>query len=1042
MFHNHIKITAFIFLWIISPSILKTQIKFHNLTIKNELPSNRIFDCSKDSKGFIWFATDFGLCRFDGIRNHIFTVGENNSGLTESNFTSIYNKSSDELLFISYNGTLFSYKYSTAKFENLSKTKPALTNSFTSCIYKETADKYWIGTNSSLIQTDSTFTVRVEYLVPENLNGFNVSNRIQNIHIDESGVLWLGMYSRGVLRFDPRKKIFSNKEISAFLPIQQNVASIIASHDPKYIFIATGGEGIYKVNIHNFSHSNWRFYKNNINSLPSDRITSLIIQNDSILWAGTIEGLAKINLNINRVTRFTHNPDNSYSLVNDIIHKLFIDDQGILWVATFGGVSKFYTYKNRFVKVSQKLGTSNSIRSNIVNHCFEDKFGNLWLATSKGIDVKEAGSEKYFHYDLPKSFKNHRNEEIIKFFADGNIWWIATWGGGISRFVMPNNFVPGMKLSFDNFYNVVNDKKTISSNFIRSIIKDYYGNIWITTWNGGLNKIATSLKNNSTISFERFASTGNYTKSIASNFIDNVIEDNSNNLWISTSEGLQLFNPQNKSYKMMYTNALDKDDEINSITSMIIDKRNNLWLCAFGGLSKLNLSENKFEIIYKDQKLSTYSIIEDNNGNIWFSTLSSEIGFYNSKTKKIEFYSMLQEVDGFEFYLGDATKDRNGVIYFTGKSGYLYFDPDDIKKNPFISPIYITSIKFNGKELTTTSDVTQIKKFELDYSQKNISLGFASLNYINSEDNQYKYRLEGYNDNWIFLGKRSEIDFVNLPSGNYTLRIIGSNNDGVWNEKGLVLSLSIAPPFYENNYFRIIIILGLIALVYLFFQSKIKRYKKEKRQQSHLSKLLIESQEDERKRLSKELHDSLGQNLLVIKNRLALYQMESNKADKEIDEITDLIKESINEVKEISSNLHPHQLERLGLNKAIQSIANKISTSSNIDVELKLDEISGILSKDKEINIYRIIQESLNNIVKHSCSLKAIIEITRSEKIILIKITDFGKGIDLASIYFQTEFMDGLGLKSIKERVRLLDGELNIDSTPGQGTTILITINY
>lgn len=1039
---------ARIFIILISLLVFSTdspaQRRFHNITIKDGLPSNRIQHILKDSKGFVWFATDFGICRYDGVRNTTFSsLGASTQGLTESNFTFIFEKNSDELIFISYNGSLFSFKYSTGRFENISNNNSALKGRNPSFIYKESDSRYWLGIENGLILTDSLFNLKKEFLLPSNFRGMDVSNRILTLHKDRKGIFWLGMYSRTLLRFDPETGNFSFDEVAGFLPPLQQVSSIISSPDSNHIFIATAGEGIYRININNFSYYNWRFKEKNPASLPSDRITSLLLQNDTLLWAGTIEGLARINLKSNLITRYFHNPQNPYSLTNNHVNKLLLDSQGILWISTFGGVSELYTSQNRFTKVSRDINAPNSISSNIVNHCLEDKFGNLWIGTSKGIDIRDARTGKYFHYNLPKSGPHHRNEEIVKFFVDGNTWWAATWGGGITRFTLPDNFSPGDKLSFRNFLNNPADNTTLSSNFIRSIVKDRDGNLWISTWNGGLNMISSVSKNSNHVIFKRFQPDKGSNKSIASNFIDNIIIGEDNDLWLATSEGLQHINFKKHRFEIIRCDNEKSTEQMNSVTCMIKDNTNVLWLGTFGGLGRIDLTKKpyRFESVYRNSEHSIFSLIMDRNGTLWFSTLNSEIGNYNPLSGKIDFYSMIQEVDGYDFYLGDASGDRRGNIYFPGRSGYIFFNPDQINKNLIVPPVYLTSLKINGADYIAAGDITQEKSIDLDYDQNNLSIGFAALNYINPGNNNYKYNLEGYSKDWISLGKRSVIDFVNLPSGSYNLKIIGSNNDGIWNEKGIRLSINISPPLWENSYFRILAALLIIAALFGFFNSKVKRLKAEKSRRDQFSKMLIESQEDERKRLSKELHDSLGQNLLVIKNRLALYQMNGKPDPAEINDISDLIKDSIDEVKEISSNLHPHQLERLGLNKAIQSMINKISASSNIAVELISDDITGLLGRDREINLYRIIQESLNNIVKHSNSAKALIEILKSENLIKVRVEDYGKGFDFSGAEFFSNTTEGLGLKSLNERARILGGELKIESEIGRGTRILLTFN-
>ncbi len=1035
-----------IVLLIVLPSYLQSQIKFQNLTLKNGLPTNKIYSCLMDTRGFMWFATDNGICRYDGVRFKIFNSDDKSyPELKENIFNYVYQKSSDELLFLSYEGRLYSYSYEKGKFTNLSEKTHSLRNKFLTNLYKDRNNFYWFSTEAGLLKTNEQFNLIGEYEIEDSDTNPRASNRVMKICEDKTGIFWLGMFSRSVMRFDPKTGSFSSRELSNVLPPLLQVKSILTYPNSDFVFIATGGEGLLKINIYNFTSEKWKFMPGNKNSLPSDRITTLCAQNDSILWVGTLEGLSQLNLNSKTITNYFHDPQNPYSLVNNYITNLQIGSQNILWISTFGGISKHYTIPDRFTKVSQNNRLRRTLSNNIVNHCIKDKFGNLWIATAKGIDVKEASGNRYYHYDLPKSFKYHKNEEIIKFFIDDNTWWIGTWGGGLSRFKLPDNFKPGNTLHFQNFYYDAGDSNSLSSNHIRSFAKDRYGNLWITTWNGGLNKINTSDKNKEKVSFVRFTDTNNPSKSVASNYIDGIFFDSDNLLWLCTSKGLQRADIEKNHYEMFYPDSLNIGSKLNFVSCITQDEKNNLWLSSLGGLILLKKEDNakySVKIIYENSYHGIYAMTIDKNGVLWFSTLFSEIGSYNTKTGDLKFYSMIEEVDGFDFYLGEPTIDEKGKIYFSGNSGYLFFNSNFLPENNFIPPLYLTSIKIAGEEYFGNTDVSNIKQIELNYDQRNLAIEFAALNFVHSNKNEYKYFLEGLDKNWISHGNKTEINFANIPTGNYNLKIIGSNNDGYWNNTGITLNIIAKPPFWENNYYRLIAFAFFGLIVFLIVNSKISRLKSERQKQNLFSRLLIKSQEDERKRLAQELHDSLGQNLLVIKNQLDMYKASDEKGADDLNEIGDLIKESISEVKEISSDLHPHQLERLGLNKAISAMINKLSNSSNLEIETKIDDLSDLWKKEDEINVYRIIQESLNNIIKHSGSKRANVEIRKEENKIFIIIEDFGKGFDFADKELQHNFAEGLGLKSITERVRLLNGELNVESAQGKGTKILVTINY
>ncbi|MBI5731175.1 MAG: hypothetical protein HY963_08565, partial [Ignavibacteriales bacterium] len=815
------------------------QGKFQNLTLKNGLSSNKVNSCLKDSKGFMWFATDNGICRYDGVRFKIFN-NDNKSypELKENIFNYVYQKSSDELLFLSYEGRLYSYSYEKGKFTNLSEKLSFLNKRLLTSLYKDRSNNFWISTGTGLLKVDERFNLIQEFNINEPETDSRENNRVMKICEDKTGILWLGMYTKSLMRFDPRTGNFSRKELSRILPHLQQVYAVISNTNSDYVFIATGEEGLLKINIYNFSYERWKYNTNSTNSLPSDRITTLCSQNDSILWVGTLEGLSLLNLNSKKITNYYYDPQNPYSLVNNYITNLYIGPQNILWISTFGGISKHYIFPDRFTKVSQNNLLKSTLSSNIVNHCIKDKFGNLWLATSKGIDVKEANGNRYYHYDLPKSFKYHKNEEIVKFFVDENIWWIGTWGGGLSRFRLPDNFKPGNFLDFQNFYYNSADPKSLSCNYIRSFAKDKYGNLWITTWSGGLNKINSSDKNKEKVIFKRFTDNNDPSKTVASNFIDRILFDSDNILWLCTSKGLQKMDVEKNSFEMFYPDSLNPGSKLNFGSGIIQDEEKNLWISSFSGLIRLKKEDNakySVKIIYENSYHGIYSMTIDKKGVLWFSTFFSEIGSYNTKTGDLKFYSMIEEADGFDFYLGEPTIDKEGTIYFSGNSGYLFFNLNFLPENNFIPPLYLTSIKIAGEEYFGNTDVSNIKQIKLKYDQRNLSIEFAALNFVHSNKNEYKYFLEGLDKNWVSSGNKAEINFANIPTGNYNLKIIGSNNDGYWNNTGITLNIVAKPPFWENNYYRLIAVAFFGLILFLIVNSKISRLKSERRKQNLFS---------------------------------------------------------------------------------------------------------------------------------------------------------------------------------------------------------------
>jgi signal transduction histidine kinase len=322
-----------------------------------------------------------------------------------------------------------------------------------------------------------------------------------------------------------------------------------------------------------------------------------------------------------------------------------------------------------------------------------------------------------------------------------------------------------------------------------------------------------------------------------------------------------------------------------------------------------------------------------------------------------------------------------------------------------------------------------------------LEIHYTALSFSRPEQVKFKYKLVGLDNDWVDAGTRRTVYYSHLPPGNYTFTVIADNGEGVWNNEGVAISIIVTPPFWRTWWFSALLLLIAVGIAYLFFRWRITQLQQRHRAQEVFSKKLMDAQESERKRLAVELHDSLGQSLVIIKNRalMSLSKPEDHtRAMAQMDEISEAASHAIAEVKEIASNLHPYQLDRLGLAAALKTMLETVSNSSDIQITREIDQIDGELSKEAEINLYRIIQESLNNIVKHSAATQTKVSIKKDSRSIHLLIHDNGKGFDAERLAAEPT---GLGLTGIRERAKLLGAKPEIRSAPGKGTTISVEIN-
>jgi signal transduction histidine kinase len=306
---------------------------------------------------------------------------------------------------------------------------------------------------------------------------------------------------------------------------------------------------------------------------------------------------------------------------------------------------------------------------------------------------------------------------------------------------------------------------------------------------------------------------------------------------------------------------------------------------------------------------------------------------------------------------------------------------------------------------------------------------------------RFRYQLKGYDRDWVEAGRTRSVNYSQVRPGRYEFIVRAANNDGLWNETKDRLALFFEPAFWQTTWFRgllVVLFLGSGSVLYLW---RVRHLERRRAAQEAFSRKLIFSQEQERKRIAAELHDSLGQNLLVIKNRAALALTQKDQPEKmsaQMTEVSAMASNAIREVREIAQNLRPFQLDELGLTKSITAMVRKLADSSPIEFKTELDDIDRALPPEFEINFYRVLQECMNNIVKHSQATTASITLRRTDRNIHLTVTDNGRGFRPEKV--MTGNAHGFGLNNIAERARTMRGEITFISHPGGGTSVEVVV--
>ena len=364
-------------------------------------------------------------------------------------------------------------------------------------------------------------------------------------------------------------------------------------------------------------------------------------------------------------------------------------------------------------------------------------------------------------------------------------------------------------------------------------------------------------------------------------------------------------------------------------------------------------------------------------------------------------------------------------------------DPASVPTNQQPPPVAIEEFTIDNRPVSFHDYV------RITPGQDSLQIHYAGLSLTQPETVRFRYKLSGIDNEWIEAGSRRTAYYSHLPPGEYQFTVLAANRDGVWNTIGAGLRIVVVPPFWRTRWFLAISIFALAAFSLFLYKKRIRTLQREQAVSEEFSRRLIDTQENDRKRIAAELHNSLSQSLIVMKNWALLCITtvpENETAKKRLTEISSTASQALNEVREIAYNLSPYQIDRLGLSQTILEMIEKVADSSGIKFSTDVEPIDGLMSKDAEISLYRMIQESINNIIKHSGASDASLKIKPGADFLSVVISDNGRGFNTAISDDSITHKRGFGLFGICERARMLGGSCQIDSVPGSGTNISIRL--
>lgn len=828
------------------------NIRVEHLTTEKGLSQNTVDYILKDSRGFMWFGTWNGLNLFDGYDFKVYNKQNRSQGISNNFIYSLCEDRSGNIWIATNYGLnkfqpeinqFTSYYHNTENINSISSNKLQV-------VMFDSFGNLWIGTNGSgmdkmIHNQDENYSI-IHYNSETNSPAYNITNNTINVIFEDSHKnIWIGT-NNGLNLLEPNStliKKFYNTSNSNSLSFN-NIRSIFEDHNG-VIWIGTE----YGLNKKTKNSDNFIRYYNNPDdskSLYHSTITAIAEDSHFNLLIGTLGGLNIYDSVKNNFIRFPTDKNNNYSLNNEFINSIYCDESGIVWIGTDkGGINKFNINQKQFGCLISDPLNSNSLNNSIVNSIFEEE-EVIWIGTAGGgLNKYNKKTGRYSHYINDP----HRNTSINSDFvtticrdANGNLL-IGTWGGGVNKLISES--------SGGVFYHYQSQQITNQSEgFISEIYPDKYGRIWVSSLKG------IDLLDSKSFTYKTNMQIPNIVNAIKE--AGCILLDKHDNLWIGTRQGLFLIDsaevdnelsghPSEKIKKIINVPGKPESISGNYIISLCEDKNENLWIGTYGDginlIARKNIEQNDFEFKHFSQAQGLasdviYSILEDNSGLLWLST-DYGLSKINPENGYIRNYFMTDGLQSNQFYWSAGFKGKDGTLFFGSMNGLNYFNPEQIIDNQYKPPVYITDFKIynqsvnigkwkNNKTILSES-ITNTKVLKLSYKENVFSFEFAALNYDLPEKNQYAYMMDGIDNEWIYVNSnRRFANYTNLAGGEYTFKIKASNNDNIWNEKPVELKIIITPPFWKTGYFKALLFVFTLLLIYSYFKIHTKNLKDQK----------------------------------------------------------------------------------------------------------------------------------------------------------------------------------------------------------------------
>lgn len=774
-----------------------------------------ISSIAQDAQGFMWFGGANGLARYDGYDIIIFRHDDADpSSISHSAINRIAMTRDGSLWVATRNGlNVFDSRSRTFKHFNIS---PDLGTNDITWIHEDRKGTLWLGTRGGLFNFDRLKGVAKKIEDETLSSSAETSQLVWSVLDDQDGNIWIAYQAYGISRYDPVNHKFEHFMRDASLPNAHgfNDTRRLYVDNENRLMAATYGDGLYQ-----FDAIHHQFIKINHDSTEKGAtVWSMLVDRQNNLWVGDGSHVHLRPAKSKQFYRYFYNDMDSSSPGNYVVNEIFEDRAGDIWFGYFpSGIDVVDRQASAFNNYGYSAVNANSITDGGVSALEEDDAGNLWVGTGYGLNFFNRKTNQFtrFIYDAenPKGLSGSTILSIAKS-ANDNLW-LGIWSGGL-------NLLNPKTREFKHFFPDVNNPHSLRGREVWSVIEDHNKDVWMAT-EEGLNKFDKQAQE-----FEYFLPPPELLDGDKQLYSRVVYEDSKHNLWLGSIRGLFLFDRATKQFvRYKHDPANSASISADFVLALFEDKRGNLWIGTDGGgLNLLDRATGKFtSFTIKDGLVDNVvgGITEDEQGNLWLGTQKG-ISQFDPEKRSFRNYDKHHGLADNLFNRNAAQITQRGEILMGHSKGFTLFKAEDIKTNTYVPNVVITSLDVGNKSVAINGANSPLNKaieatssVILSYKDVVFTLEFSALSFHHVEDNQYAYRLLGFEENWNFVGAKRSATYTNLNPGTYVFEVKGSNNDGVWSAYPASLQIIILPPYWRTWWAYLIYVALLLGLIYWFF---------------------------------------------------------------------------------------------------------------------------------------------------------------------------------------------------------------------------------